>query len=224
MIAARRISFGLGAQLQATVCAALLLCLAHTPATAQTRFAQWQQLSGPMQRWTLLHPFAAPKALAISKRALAITDSVRTIGSIGTDANGGKLDAFRHGIWMALLVQAMSPCKAASLGRAYERGNHRDFRQGKLEDGAQQDAIASKMDLWNNKAGRRIGRTCEGLTDAETAREILRGLHQLEFRIVKKDRAGHCLDETDAVIPVEAWQGKWRNARCLWPSDWILDI
>ncbi len=204
--------------------AALLLCLAHNATIAQTKFAQWQQLSGPMQRWTILHPFAAQKALPISKRALVITDSMRIVGSIGHDANGGKLDAFRHGIWMALLVQEILPYKAASLGRAYERGNHRDFRQGKLEDGAQQDAIASKMDLWNNKAGRRIGLACKGLNDAETAREILCGLHRLEFLIVKKDRADNCLDETGAVIPVEAWQGKWRNARCLWPSDFVFDI
>lgn len=203
---------------------ALLVLAFHLSACSQTRKAQFQALSSPMKCWVLLHPFAASRAEKITEKALAITDSVRQTGVVGSDFNGGALDAFRHGLWMGLLVRQFSSCKAASLGRAYERGNHWQFKHGKLEDNARQDAVARMMDLHNNRVGRAIGRAARRLTEADLQQSILDGIRRGDFMKIYKDKAGNSLDATGKVIGVTEWQGRWRNARQLCASNYVEAI
>jgi hypothetical protein len=215
---ARRASWSLGACLGAAALAALLLWGGATT-HAQTLRARFKALSPPMKRWTVMHPFAARRALAVGQRALALTDSMRQAATLGTDFNGGQLDAFRHGMWMALLVREMRAGKAASLGRAYERGNHWQFKAGLLEDGSQQDAAAGEMDLRNNAVGRALGSQAKALATEELARLLVAAIKRGDFFVMAKDSAGNALDAQGQVIPLAQWRGTWVNRRCVVASD-----
>ncbi len=194
---------------------ALLLCIVAVPAFSQTRLAQFKQLSGPMKRWTLCHPWAARKALPISRRALALTDSVAHTARIGSDYSGGKLDAFRHGIWMALLVREIPARRAYRLGKAYEKGNRKEFDRGQLEDGSVQDAVASMMDLQNNRIGLAFGYELRQQSEAELISSIVALVSEGRFTEIKKDVQGNSLDLQGNIIPDDQWRGKWENGRCL---------
>ncbi len=147
---------------------------------------------------------------------------MRADGRLGTDYNGGQLDAFRHGVWMAMLVQKMSRREADGLGRAYEKGNYQRFLQGGTEDGAVQDSIASVMDLYNNAVGCRLGVSRKHLTEQTIVEMIVDAVLGGKFQMIRKDQAGHALDRNGRILPNSTWQGKWGNGRCLWRSDFTV--
>jgi hypothetical protein len=182
---------------------------------AQTTFQQFKQLQPPVKRWVIFHPFIAKKTFKISKRALFVSDS---ISKAKWDlVPGRKGDAFRHGFWMASLATHISAKKARNLGKAYEKGNYRQFKRGELEDGAIQDSIASAMDLYNNEVG--IGIADSLLKNAiftEKARinAISNGISNGDFKIVSMQN-GQMLDCNGNILPEREWKGKWNNKRCL---------
>ena len=122
---------------------------------------------------------------------------------------------------MAMLAQEIPARKARKLGEAYEKGNYRQFRKGKLEDGAMQDQAASRMDLRNNNVGIHIGTRAE-MTENElidtVAAEILKGNF---FKIAQRSNV-EMFDCRGKMLAPEEWQGKWENDRCIVPSNFDI--
>lgn len=203
--------------------ALLLFALSAAAGHAQSTFQRFRQLSPPMRAWTLRHLGVARRVQAVSSRALALTDSMRGSPDLDGDLNGGSLDAFRHGVWMALLVQEIRPRKAERLGQAYERGNAWQFRHGRLEDGSQQDAVATQMDLHNNAMGRQIGSKTADPTEQQLVWEVCQAIAEGKMRIILKDKSGWPLDCAGKPIPEADWKGKWETERCLVPSNRVRE-
>lgn len=170
--------------------------------------------------WVVKHPFIAKKAYKITETARNIANSHITDPALDGDYNGGQVDAFRHTLWMALLVQEISPKAALELGKAHEKGNYRDFKRKKLEEDKLPDSVSSEMDLRNNKIGIEIGQEYMG-QDTETLSQVVE-LAVREGRCwkIKKDSDGNSLDKEGNIILDSQWQGKWINNRVLVPSDY----
>src|ERR1044071_8372372 len=103
---------------------ALILLLV---ASAQQVVAgSFRHLSRPEKVWSVFHPFKARKAYHCAVRARFVTDSLEQAG-VMSDKNGGQLDAFRHGYWMALMIETGIPEHAVrKIGENHERGNYLD--------------------------------------------------------------------------------------------------
>tara|TARA_R110002073_G_scaffold57778_4_gene146699 strand:+ start:112056 stop:112466 length:411 start_codon:yes stop_codon:yes gene_type:complete len=110
----------------------------------------FSKLSPPEKSWVVFHAFKAKKAYSISLEAERVKDSMNGHASVGSDPNGGKLDAFKHSYWMARLTQNIGKNAAHSLGEAHEKGNYKTYKKRKLEDGFLPDKQSSEMDLFNN--------------------------------------------------------------------------
>lgn len=186
---------------------------------SQSTFQKFRQLSGPEKCWVLTHPFVAKKALRVSQHARAVADSMMHSDVLDGDYNGGQVDAFRHAYWMGSLSRAIAWRKARRLGKAHEKGNYKDFKKGKLEDGEIQDARASEMDLWNNAQGIALGRALKDGSDRELQRAVIDAILEGKMRVIRKDKYGRSLDAKGIVVPKVEWLGKWENARVLVPSD-----
>lgn len=179
----------------------------------------FSDLGGAEKVWVLFHPFSVNKAKKISKKALAITDSVSNQEAwLRIDA-GGRKDAFRHGIWMAMMASEIGLKRALWLGKAHEKKNTKDFEKGNLEDGAIPDKKSVEMDLFNNQIGVNIGSQNKKTANDKLIQFVLNSLKQGEFRIIKMDENGNSIDSLGNIIPRETWEGEWENARILRSSN-----
>ena len=110
------------------------------------------KISRPEIIWAVFHPFKIHKALLISKETIVITDSIANSGLL-VGYNGGKLDAFKHCLWSALLCQEIGKQAASALTKAHEKGNRIAYRRTKKPN----LIIYSIMDAANNQVGIEIG-------------------------------------------------------------------
>ena len=172
------------------------------------------KLSCPELTWAISHPFIAIKVKRISKRVLAITDSIEKTGLL-KDRSGGQLDAFKHSMWMALLAQEIKVKKANKLGLAHEKFNYRQARKGKGGG----DKAASDMDLWNNKVGQAIGFNNKSLSEDSLIMLVVNEINAGEMQIVKKDILGNSLDSNGQLIDKSTLK-TWLNKRCLVASNY----
>jgi hypothetical protein len=177
------------------------------------------QLSTAEKIWTMGHPFIAMKAWNITVRTQLVTDSLQKEGIPDRDPSGGKLDAFRHSFWMATLTEKIGVRKALSLGRAHEKGNYRDFKRKRFEEGDIPDKATSDMDLFNNKIGAGIGSVLKGGDEKRVVDSVLRAIAVGRMVIVLKDSLGRSCDSLLIPIPKPLLQGKWITPRLLVPSD-----
>jgi hypothetical protein len=184
----------------------------------QSRWKAFWKLSGPERCWVIGHLWVSGKAQRISTRAVALADSMSRTASLDGLPEGGTSDAFRHGIWMALLGQEIGTRKAEKLGQAHEKGNYRNWKRGRLEDGAFVDSTSRAMDLWNNDRGLAIAERLPGAGEAALITAILRDMEAGLFRVVSRDRRGRNLDAQRNIIPPRELNGKWETRRCLVPS------
>ncbi|MDQ3048442.1 MAG: hypothetical protein M3R27_12910, partial [Bacteroidota bacterium] len=120
---------------------------------AQSPLKQFKKLSPPEKCWVFAHPFIAKKAFKLTKSIEADVDSLKKTGTIGTDNNGGMLDAFKHAYWMATLTQRFGSRRSLKLGRAHEKANRIQFEKRELEESILPDSVSSEMDLRNNSSG-----------------------------------------------------------------------
>ena len=178
----------------------------------------FSSLSGPEKWWVIGHPFKVKKALSISLRTIQVRDSIKGSGIIGSDDNGGKLDAFKHTLWMAVLTQKIGSKSALKLGKAHEKGNYKSYLKGDPEDGVLPDKAASDMDLFNNEQGMRIASSNPEATEIQLISIILDELRTGSLRIIKKER-GIFLTCEGETIPKEKLIGTWENDKCLIPSN-----
>jgi len=176
------------------------------------------KLSSAEKKWAIGHLFIAKKAWVITERCRFVTDSLGKTGIPDRDPSGGKLDAFRHSFWMATLSEKIGVRKSLSLGRAHEKGNYRDFKRNRFEEGDIPDKTASNMDLFNNKIGVGIGMAFKGGNEKLIVDSILKAIAKGNMRIVLKDTLGRSCDSTFNPIPLNDLKGKWITPRILVPS------
>ncbi len=183
----------------------------------ESNLNKFRQLSGPEKCWVVFHPFVAKKALKVSVNTREITKKVQQKKVLKGNGNGGQIDAFRHTFWMASLTQEIGARRARSLGIKHEKGNYKDYKKRRLEDGVVPDEISSEMDLFNNEIGIKIGANENGLDiQNQIVEAVLRGA----CKIIKKDAYENFLDCDGIIIPKENLKGKWENKKCLvWSSE-----
>ena len=170
--------------------------------------------------WIATHLFIAKKSWEISEHAKNIANEHIKDPQLDSDANGGMVDAFRHCLWMSMLVQEIKPKAAKKLGEAHEKGNYRDYKRKRFEDGALPDSVSSQMDLRNNSVGIELGQEYFGV-DLDTLIQLVR--HEVlagKCWKIKKDSQGNFLDKEGNIIPIKKWKGKWINPKILVPSDY----
>lgn len=180
--------------------------------TAQSSF---RKLSRPEKKWVLLHPFDAKKARKITRETLITVDSIRKSGIIGSDNNGGKLDAFKHAYWMASLALEIGSKQALMLGKAHENGNYLQFKKQQQEDAVLPDSVSSLMDLRNNEAGVSLVATSKDLSRVTVQKKVLDALVNGKLTTIKKNEQGDFLTCEDIIISLKEWSGKWNIPKCL---------
>ncbi|GAB4294906.1 MAG: hypothetical protein Kow0068_19720 [Marinilabiliales bacterium] len=188
-------------------------------ASSQSLIKRFFSLSFPEKRWVICHPFIAKKAFKIGEEARKVSENMKNDRELDGDANGGQIDAFRHAFWMARLSQEIKWKKAYRLGIAHEKGNYRDFKKHRLEEGTLPDSASCEMDLRNNNKGIDIGKAnphadIEFLSNT-IKKEILKG----NLWIIYKDKRGNFLNCNGEIIPGSEIKGQWSNPKCLVPSN-----
>ena len=189
-----------------------------TKATAQ-KISAFKNLGGAEKLWVMLHPFSANNAYSISKEVDELSKEMIENNQLDADGAGGKIDAFRHAYWMALLTIEMGPARARWLGKAHEKKNEKDFKKGRLEDGAVPDKVSKEMDLFNNEIGISIGEKYKNEHRKNIKQIVLDKLKEGEMVIISKDRNKNSLDKNGNIIPNEKWEKNWENERVLVPSN-----
>lgn len=197
---------------------ALVAVLCSCPLQSQNRKKAFCQLSGPEKCWVIFHPFKAKRAYKISLEAVRIADSIQQTTLLDGDANGGQVDAFRHAFWMATLAQEIGRRSAKSLGKAHEKGNYKQFKKGKLEDGTLPDSQASAMDVYNNAVGIELYKAHKKATSKEYIELLVTKIKNGDLKILKKDPKGSYLDCNGQAISPNDYKGIWESPKCLIPS------
>jgi len=177
------------------------------------------KLSTPVKLWILTHPFSACKAKKIAEIARIRAVELKNDSRLDGLENGGQIDAFRHAYWMALMAQKYTCGKAFRLGRAYEKGNVRDFKKGNREEGELPDSVSVAMDSYNNCIGVFIGFENPEASEGELADVVIKKILEGEMMIVKRNRNGFFLSCDGQIIGNNEWRGKWNNQRCLVNSN-----
>ena len=182
--------------------------------------SSFRKLSRPEKYWVISHPIIAKKAQRISKQIVIDVDSIKKSGIIGTDNNGGKLDAFKHAYWMAFLRLEIGSKKALKLGKAHEKGNYLQWKKHELEGSILPDSISSEMDLKNNEVGAFCFGNCTTIrSKTEIQGKIFRALKEGKLFTIKKDANGNYLTCNQEVINLKQWAGKWDVPKCIVPSN-----
>ncbi|WP_299105599.1 hypothetical protein [uncultured Tenacibaculum sp.] len=187
---------------------------------SQTSFQKFKKLSPPKQWWVIWHPLKAKKALAISKEANKVADSIKRSPLLDKDGSGGQVDAFRHAYWMARLRQEIGENAARSLGKAHEKENYLTFKENKLEDGVVPDQISSEMDLFNNEVGLSLTKKGSKTPKQGLIYRIINLIHTGDLKVIKKDTEGNFLTCENEKISNTSLKGKWENNKCLVKSNY----
>lgn len=204
------------------VCLSFLSIFFLNGLKAQSAAKGYFHLSGTEKRWVLFHPFIAKKVYRCGERARVVTDSLKTTDVL-KDGNGGQLDAFRHGYWMALVSMKISDSKAEKLGKIHEKGNYRDWKKGRMEDSLRADSILCVMDLRNNLTGIEIGNEFQSdtsTTKTSLEEKVLQEVKSGKLVIVKKNENGLPLDQSGRIIDLALYEKKWFVPKVLVRSDY----
>ena len=195
-------------------CLVVIISLSALDSFAQ----QFKDLGCAEKLWVFCHPFSAFKAKRITLEVKNTVDSVAAQKVWPKIESGGIKDAFRHGLWMAMLSSRIGYRKAIWLGKAHEKKNKIDFKKSKLEEGALPDLRSVQMDLYNNKVAGELGKVCKKCSSADLVILVLEKIEGGEFQVIKMDEKGNSLDSMGLIIEKKDWMGKWENNRVLVPS------
>ncbi len=175
----------------------------------------------PEKWWIATHLCIAKKSWKISKEAREIANSYINSNVLDGDYDGGMVDAFRHTLWMAMLVQEIDPKAAEKLGIAHEKGNKIDFKKKILEESRLPDATSCEMDLRNNAIGLDIGIEYMGESQDTLISVVIFAVKTGRCWVISKNELGDFLDKDGNVIPEKDWKGKWNTPKVLVPSNTI---
>ena len=193
----------------------LLFFVVSSLVYSQSKYKSFKKLSCPEKWWVVWHPFVAKKAFSISQLARQKTDSIKQNKILKGKGNGDQVDAFRHTFWMAQLTNEIGWRRAKSLGRAHEKGNYKDYKKRRLEDGEVPDKISSDMDYVNNDVGIALGKN----TNENLVNKVVELVKMGKCKIIKTDAEGNYLDCGGNILLKKDLKGKWENEKCLVWSD-----
>ena len=177
------------------------------------------KLSCPEKQWVLCHIFIAKKSYNIGLEASEKAKELSKDSTLDGDLNGGQLDAFRHAYWMARITQNFGWRSAATLGKAHEKGNYREYKKHRTEDGTFPDAQSGQMDYLNNDAGIELGKCNKDTSPQELTNKVKELLFTGKLFILKKDKVGNYLKCNGDKITSEELKGKWETPKCILPSN-----
>jgi hypothetical protein len=192
----------------------ILIIIAITIAGKITLFAQ-RPLSVYEFRWACFHPFTALKIKKRLPAALAVYSEAKAARQPDSFANGGKLDAFRHVYAMAYLARDIRIKKLRKLGIAHEKGNKRQFKRHKLEDGERPDSLACEMDLKNNELGFLLGSTHKTITDAGLKTVIEEAIRDGKAWYLKRNAWAEYVDCDHKPLNMALYKEEWFVPKCL---------
>lgn len=153
----------------------ITICLSHAQHKGKYQY-----------RWALFHPIAAIKVKKIYKEVYPIYQQIKKEKVLDTIENGGKLDAFRHGFFMACFAQKVKPTKIIKLGIAHEKDDALFFvKKKKAEYADIPDSVSIQMDLFNNQLGVIIGNQYKHLPVYQLKDTILRYILLQKFKTLK---------------------------------------
>lgn len=198
----------------------ILFLFCFLPSLAQdSNYQKFRKLSCPEKWWTITHPFIAKKASKITTEARNTTKKVLTDTILKGTGNGLQVDAFRHTYWMARLAQEINWRKTKRLGIAHEKGNKKDFKKHRYEDGSIPDKTSSDMDFFNNSVGIKLGKENRKISQEELKEIVIQVILQGKCKMIKMDDKGNFLDCNNQTISPEKLKGKWENEKCLVNSN-----
>jgi hypothetical protein len=201
--------------------AATALFLFNQVVAQESSWKRFRKLSCPEKRWVLFHPFVAKKAWEITQESQNAARIAESDSTLDGDNNGGQVDAFRHAFWMARLTQEICWRSVYQLGKAHEKGNKKEFKKKKNEEGSLPDFISCQMDFLNNDTGIQIGKDNPNASPEELSEIIKEKIHAGKLYVIKKDANKNSLDKDGNILKKEDYAGKWYNPRCLVPSNYI---
>lgn len=192
-----------------------LLCF-----SSQNMYAQNMSIGWAEKCWALSHPFKIKDAYRITFEVKSICDSLAYNHGITGNA-GGKLDAFRHTYWMALLRQFMSRNACLKLGIAHEKTNYKQFVKLDRMDENRPDSTFCVMDLHNNKQGVFIGEQLKGRSKSDITESIVEAYNSGKLKVCRLSKDNEFLDCDGNRIQLEDFKDSWHMPRCLInSSDW----
>lgn len=174
------------------------------------------KLSRPEKGWAMSHPFKARRAFLITQQVRLTTDSLIRLQLPDTFRHGGRIDAFRHSFWMALMTLEIGERASRKLGECHEKGNRIDYRRGRTEDGFLQDATACEMDLHNNEKGIQLALRHPDVSRTDLIRMCLESIRTGEMKVLLINSAGeYCDCEERPVVLFRRGMDKWALPICL---------
>jgi hypothetical protein len=197
-----------------------LICVQH--AAAQNLLQQYRQLAKAEKRWVRCHLFVAKRAMQCTRLTEQLYEQAKKDSLITGPENGGKPDAFRHALWMALLTQNIGAKKALKLGIAHEKANFEFFLKKKNEYGELPDSMGSVMDVLNNQKGADLGLQYSKDSAQSMVKVVLRYLTNGELCMMKTDQSGRFLTCENQPINMENYSGQWNIPKCLVSTTWKL--
>lgn len=195
-----------------------LLFICSSISTAQNNRSAFKNLTSPEKFWVLFHLFKAKKAYRISIEATRVSDSIAKTKLLDQDKNGGQVDAFRHAFWMATLSQEIGKKSAKKLGKAHEKGNYKQFKKNKLEEGSRPDQKSSEMDSFNNNIGIEIFKNNKKASKNDYITLVITQINRGKLKVLKKAPNGAYLDCNNQLLAKNEYLDKWENSKCLIPS------
>ncbi|MBK9284123.1 MAG: hypothetical protein IPM51_07350 [Sphingobacteriaceae bacterium] len=168
--------------------------------------------------WAFMHPYAAIHVKKIYKNTIMIYKGPENKLVLDSLESGGKLDAYRHVLFMAAFSQKIKAKKIRKLGIAHEKGNKHMHYKKKMEHGFLPDSIDTVMDLHNNELGIRIGSENKSLNYTELSNKVIKSLLEGEGIVTKRNNQGKFTDCNGEVLEQEELV-QWNNKKCLIRSN-----
>ena len=182
---------------------------------AQNLLHRYRQLAKAEKRWVRCHLFVAKRAMRCTRLTEQLYEQAKKDSLIIGPENGGKPDAFRHALWMALLTQNIGVKKALKLGIAHEKANYEFFLEKKNEYGELPDSMGSVMDVFNNQKGADLGLQHKKDSAQAMVQVVLRSLTNGVLCIIKTDQSGRCRTCDNQHINMEKYSGCWHIPKCV---------
>jgi len=167
------------------------------------------------KKWAILHPFAAIKTRSIYKKITPIYNEVKDSKKLDEFENGGKLDAYRHVLYMAAFSQKIKPRKVKKLGVAHEKGNYKNFLNSVNEHGEIPDSLSTVMDLYNNSVGLEIGKIHKRISYTDLSALVINEIIAEKAVYFKRDSLGNYLNCEGRTIDLKQFHKQWFVPKCM---------
>ncbi len=180
---------------------------------------RFSNLSSYEKRWSFTHPFAALKMKKIYKKSWGVYQNMKQNKEPDSFESGGKLDAYRHILFMAAFCQKIRPKKVRKLGKAHEKGNYSMFLKKQSELNERPDSLSTVMDLYNNEVGIKLGCDNKKMGIEDLSKLVVSEIKNGKALYFKRNSNGEYLNCVGEIISFSNYINKWYVPKCLITSD-----